>query len=327
MDVLIIEPLDPDVMHWLVARHAVRYAPDLARDPRGLRQALYNVRSMIIPPSVAVDGDVLHHAPVLRAVGRLSSGAENIDLDACSRAGVEVVRPTDASAAAEAEFAIGALLQMLRRVPVVNAEGLLVGRELGGATVGLVGMPPAARLLARLLGSFGARVVGYDPALHASDALWGRWKVEPVGLRELMEQSEAVCVMLTYFTRYHGLLGERFLPFCRPNQVLVSLGPSGLFDETALAEVLGTGRMAAAWFDSMEPGMLEPGRPLYEIDTLQITPRVASTTRESRVRSAWAVARRIDELLLQQGASAAPLRPMPAPRDEPFGLATGEASA
>ena len=326
MDVLIIEPLDPEVMHWLVARHAVRYAPDLARDPRGLRQTLYNVRSMIIPSAVAVDGDVLHHAPLLRAVGRLSAGAENIDLDACSRAGVELVRPTDASAAAEAEFAIGALLQMLRRVPVVNAEGLLVGRELGAATVGLVGMTPAARLMARLLGAFGSRVVGYDPALHATDPLWNRWKVEPVGLRELMELSEAVCVMLTYFTRYHGLLGERFLHFCRPNQVLVSLGPSSLFDEATLAEVLGTGRMAAAWFDSMEPGMLAAGRPLHEVDTLQITPRVASTTRESRVRSAWAVARRIDELLSQSSASAQ-IRPIQEQPVEPFDLATGEASA
>jgi D-3-phosphoglycerate dehydrogenase len=325
MDVLIVEPLDPEVMHWLVARHAVRYAPDLARDPRAFRQALYNVRSMIIPPSVALDGDALHQAPVLRAVGRLSSGAENIDMDACARAGVEVVRPSNASAPAEAEFMIGALLQMLRRVPVVNAEGLLVGRELGGATVGLVGMTPAARPLAQLLGAFGARVVGYDPAVHASDALWNRWKVEPVGLRELMEQSEAVCVMLTYFSRYHGLLGERFLPFCRPNQVMASIAPSSLFDEAALADVLGTGRMAAAWFDSMEPGMLEPGRPLHDIDTLQITPRVASTTRESRVRSAWGVARRIDEVL-SDSAARSDFRSSD-PADEPLDLAAGEASA
>ncbi len=325
MDVLIIEPLDPEVMHWLVARHAVRYAPDLARDPRGLRQALYNVRSMVIPAAVAVDGEVLAHAPLLRAVGRLSAGAENIDLDACARAGVEVVRPANASAAAEAEFAIGALLQMLRRVPVVNAEGLLVGRELGGSTVGLIGMTPAARPLAQLLGAFGSRVVGYDPAVHATDPLWNRWKVEPVGLRELMEQSEAVCVLLTYFTRYHSLLGERFLPFCRPNQVLVSLSPSSLFDEATLAEVLGTGRMAAAWFDSMEPGMLEPGRALAEIGTLQVTPRVASTTRESRVRSAWGVARRIDEVLKHHAAQQpSAFKPAPESPAEPLDLAAGQ---
>ena len=104
-------------------------------------------------------------------------------------------------------------------------------------------------------------------------------------------------MQLAYFSRYHGLLGERFLPFCKPNQVMVSIAHSSLFDEAALAEVLASGRMAAAWFDSLEPGALDPGRPLHDIDTLQITPRVASTTRESRIRSAWAVARRIDELL------------------------------
>ena len=297
MVVLVVEPLDPEVMQWLVARHAVRYAPDLARDPRALRLALRNVQALIIPPTVALDSDAIGRAPMLKAVGRLSAGAENIDFDACARAGVEVVRPSDATAQAEAEFMIGALLQMLRRVPVVNAEGLLVGRELGSATVGLIGMSPAAQPLSQLLSSFGARVIGYDPALHASDPLWARWLVEPVSLRELMEQSDGVCVMLSYFTRYHGLLGERYLAFCKANQVLVSLAPTSLFDETTLAEVLGSGRMAAAWFDSLEPGLLAPGRPLHQIDTLQVTPRVASTTRESRVRAAWDVARRIDTLL------------------------------
>jgi D-3-phosphoglycerate dehydrogenase / 2-oxoglutarate reductase len=295
--ILIVEPLDPEVMQWLVARHPVRYAPDLSRDPRGLRQAMRNVQALIIPPTVALDADALARAPRLRAVGRLSAGAENIDFDACARAGVEVVRPSDATAQAEAEFMIGALLQMLRRVPVVNAEGLLVGRELGSATVGLIGMGPAAQPTAQLLQAFGARVVGYDPALHANDPLWARWLVEPVSLRELMEQSDAVCVMLAYFTRYQGLLGERYLGFCKANQVLVSLASTSLFDENALADVLGSGRMAAAWFDSLEPGLLAPGRLLHQIDTLQITPRVASTTLESRVRAAWDVARRIDDLL------------------------------
>jgi D-3-phosphoglycerate dehydrogenase / 2-oxoglutarate reductase len=113
-----------------------------------------------------------------------------------------------------------------------------------------------------------------------------------------------VCVLLAYFSRYHGLLGERFLPSCKPAQVLMSLAHSSVFDDAALAEVLGSGRMACAWFDSLEPGLLDSGRPLSEVDNIQVTPHLASTTRESRVRSAWAVARRIDELLSQ-----APARP------------------
>lgn len=309
MDLLIVEPLETEVMQWLESRHAVQFSPHLAGEPRSLRQVLYNVRAMIVPPSVAIDAQTLHYAPVLRAVGRISAGAENIDLDACARAGVEVVRSLTASAQAEAEFMVGALLSMLRRVPIVGSDGMLVGRELGAATVGLVGMPPAARSMSQLLAPFGAKVVGYDPSLHASDGVWERWRVKPLGLRELLEQSDAVCVMLSYFSRYQGLLGERFLPFCKPNQVIVSIAHSALFDEAALAEGLGSGRIAAAWFDSLEPGVLDPGRPLAGISTLQITPRVASTTRESRLRSAWAVARRIDELLSSAPTAMREFRP------------------
>ena len=297
MDLLIVEAIEEDVVRWLDARHSVRYEPALAQDPRTFRQALYNVRALVLPPSIAIDAQALHYAPVLRAVGRVSAGAENIDLDACARAGVEVVRSATATAQAEAEFVIGALLSLLRRVPVVGSDGMLVGRELGATTVGLVGMSPAARSMAQLLGAFGARVNGYDPSLHSSDSVWERWRVKPLGLRELLESSDAVCVQLSYFSRYHGLLGERFLPFSKPNQVIVSIAHSGLFDEAALADAMGSGRISAAWFDSLEPGALDEGRPLAGIDTLQVTPRVASTTRESRLRSAWAVARRLDEIL------------------------------
>ncbi|HNT38412.1 MAG TPA: NAD(P)-dependent oxidoreductase [Rubrivivax sp.] len=305
MDLLVVEPLDPEVLDWLSMRHAVVYAPHLAHDAREFRAALAGVRGLVLPPSVALDRAVLRTAPQLRAVGRLSAGVENLDLEACAQAGVEVVRPSTASAAAEAEFAVGALLQLLRRVPVFNAEGLAVGRELGGAVIGIVGMTPAARTLARLLDAFGARVLGYDPAVHAGDALWDRWGVEPVPLRQLMEHSDGVCVLLTYFSRYHGLFGQRYLAECKPDQVLVSLAPSGLFDEQALAQVLRRRRMAAAWFDSMEPGTLDSGRPLHAVEALQVTPRVASTTRESRVRSAWAVAQRMDEILQLRAPPAA----------------------
>ncbi len=324
MDVLIVEALEPEVLQWIGARHSVRLAPELDRDARALRQALFNVHALIAPSSVTLDAEALHFAPLLRAVGRLGAGAENLDAEAFARAGVEIVRPTAASADAEAEFAIGAMLQLLRRVPVQSSDGLAVGRELGGATVGLVGVPTAARRLSELLGAFGAQVKGYDPAVHMSDELWQRWKIEPLGLRELFERSDVVCVLLNYFTRYKGLLGERFLPYCKLDQVLVGLSHSSLFDEAALAEALASGRMSAAWFDSMEPGMLDPGRPLHRVKKLQVTPRVASTTRESRIRSAWAVVRRIDEILCDASPRA---EFRPTTEDDSLDLEAGQASA
>jgi phosphoglycerate dehydrogenase-like enzyme len=297
MSVLILEPMDAEVMQWLADRHPVEYVPELADQPLALRDALRHARALVLPASVAVDTALLKAAPRLLVIGRMSTGVENIDTKACELANVQLVRATAASASAEAEFIIGALLALLRRVPVMGSDGLMVGRELGCATVGLIGMSPATRLLAQFLPTLGTRVVGYDPTLHVSDPLWASWGIEPLSLRELMEQSDGVAVQLAYFLRYRGLISERVLSFCKPSQVLVSLAHSALFDEAGLAHALGSGRMAAAWMDCMEPGLLERGRPLHGVSSLQITPRVGSTTRESRTRAAWAVARRIDELL------------------------------
>ncbi|MBN8509786.1 MAG: phosphoglycerate dehydrogenase [Burkholderiales bacterium] len=324
MDVLIVEPLDPEVQQWLAARHPTRLAPELERDPRALRQALANVRALIAPPSVALDAQVLQGAPLLRAVGRISGGSELLDAEALARAGVEVVRAGAESAPAEAEFAVGAMLQLLRRVPVRADDGALVGRELGGCTVGLIGLPASARPLAQLLHAFGARVLGYDPALHASDELWAAWQVEPSSLRELVRGSDVLCVLLGYFSRYRGLIGERYLAECKPDQVLVSLGHSGLFDEAALADALDSGRLLAAWFDGLQPGLRDAGGPLHGVRNLHVTQRLASTTLQSRVRSAWSVARRIDEIL-----SIGPLRAefRATTEDDSLDLATGRASA
>jgi phosphoglycerate dehydrogenase-like enzyme len=297
MDLLIVESLEDEVTQWLSERHSVRYAPELAQDARALREALSEVRALIIPSSVALDMRLLRSAPALCVVGRVSAGVENIDLDACARARVEVVRSATATAQAEAEFMIGALLALLRRVPVCGPDGLLLGRELGSCTVGLIGMGPAARSLAPLLMAFGANVVGYDPSLHFNDAAWKRWQVEPLALGKLLQTCDAVCVQLPYFSRYQGLLGERFLPHCKPDQVIVSISHSAIFNQRALADVLKSGRVAAVWLDSLEPDALQEGQPLAAMDMLQVTPCVASTTRESRLRSAWAVAQRIDELL------------------------------
>ncbi|MGZ5132586.1 MAG: NAD(P)-dependent oxidoreductase [Caldimonas sp.] len=297
MDLLVVDSLEADVMEWLGERYSVRVAPHLALEPREFRRSLYNVRAAIVPASVTIDTETLDFAPVLKAIGRVSAGLDNIDLAACERRRIEVVRSLTAGARAEAEFLIGAMLSLLRRVPVRSPDGSVAGRELGGATIGLVGMAPTARSVAKLLSGFDAHIIGYDPALHASDSVWELWKVAPAGLRELVERSDVMCVQLAHFTRYQGLLGDRFLPHCKPNQVVVSTAHSALFDETALAAALRSGRIAAAWLDSVEPGVLDPTRPLHGIETLHVSPRIAATTREARQRSAWAVVRRIDELL------------------------------
>jgi len=301
--VLMLQPLEEHVMNWLSERHSIELAPELVHDRKALLDRLSGARALFVPPAVRVDARVLLHAPLLRVVACVCEGAENIDTEACERAGVAVVRPGAATAQSEAEFMIGALLALLRRVPVADADGMRVGRELGSLTVGLIGMSSAARATARLLGAFGSRIVGYEPSVHASAGAWESWGVKPLPLRDLLAQSDAVCVQLGDFSRYRRLLGDRLLPGCKPDQVIVSISHADVFDEHVLGQLLRSGRIAAAWLDSVAAGSLAEGRPLHGLGTLQTTPRLASTTRQSRSRSAWWVARRLDALL-----AAAPAR-------------------
>jgi D-3-phosphoglycerate dehydrogenase / 2-oxoglutarate reductase len=295
MDLLVAEPLEAEVLHWLQTRHEVHYAPRLADDRKRLAEALAQARAVMLPAQVPVNNRMLARAPSLRAIGRIVGGQESMDLDACARAGVAVLRSPEATAPAEAEFMLGALLSLLR--PNLLAPHRIVGRELAHCTVGLVGMGPGARRLATVLQALGTQVRGYDPALHASGELWQHWGVQPVGLRELFEQSDAVCLHLPVYSRYVGLLGDRVLPWCKPGQVLVSVSPIELFDEAVLADLLNSGRLAGAWLDSVAPGTLTPGQPLHGAVGLQTTPRLAAYTREARLRSAWGVARQIHDVL------------------------------
>lgn len=334
MDLLIAEPLEAEVLQWLEKRHDLFYAPRLAEDRRVFADALGQARAVMLPTQIPVNARVLARAPSLRAIGRVVGGQENIDLEACAQAGVEVVRSADATAPAEAEFMLGALLALLR--PNLQSAVRVVGRELSNCTVGLVGMGAGARKLASLLQVFGTRVWGYDPALHASEPQWARWGVQPVGLRELFEQADAVCVQLPIYSRYVGLLGERILPTCKQGQVLVSAAPIELFDEVVLAELLNSGRLAAAWLDSVAAGTLEAGRPLHGATGLVTTPRLSSYTREARLRSAWSVARQLHNVLrstpetVRAGARHVSAHPPPRLRDRvrvsPAGSAATAAS-
>ena len=129
--------------------------------------------------------------------------------------------------------------------------------------------------------------------------MWERWRVEPLGLRELLEAVgrgvRAAHLLHAATTACSASASCRSASRTRCSS---ASRIRALFDEAALADALTSGRMAAAWLDSLEPGALDPGRPLHGIDdAADHAARGEHHARVAQLRSAWAVAKRIDELL------------------------------
>lgn len=295
----------PEAVAWLGSRHTVALRPELAEDVPALRKTLYNVRGLVLPRKLVVTRELLDFAPALRVVARVHSGTDDTDLDACRERGVRVIQTLSASVRSNAEYLLGALLMLYRRGMFEAMSGERgvpprPGRELQGSTVGLLGLGPTAHALAQLLGALGVRMIGYDPAVHRSAAVWDQLHVEPVGLRELMAQADAVSVQMMFASRYRHFVNDHMLAHCRAGQFWVGTSRSSLFDAEALARALSDGRIAACMLDGAERGFASRGSPLHGCANLHLTPRLGSHTQEALLRSSWFVAHRLHEAVMAE---------------------------
>ena len=297
-----LESLVPEAMAWLESRHAIAYRPKLADDVRALRHSTDLVRAMVVPPNVVVDQEFLAFAPKLEAVARINGGTDHIDLELCHERGVQVFTARSASARANAEFLLGALI-MLRRPGVGETlegkpqQSWPVGREVNGSTIALLGLGHTAHMLAPMLSNMGARLIGYDPALHSSSALWQQLRVQPVPLSELVSTADGVCVQMQYASRYQHFVGERVLAASKRGQVWVSVSRSKLFNPQAMADALKDGRVGAFLMDGGEDDFVGPESPLTGVPRFYSMPRLGSNTREARVRASWYLAHRLHDAL------------------------------
>jgi D-3-phosphoglycerate dehydrogenase len=326
LEILLLEQLAPEAQAWLQERHRVEFRPELADDAAALRRQLYNVQAVVLPRSTVVTREFLQGAPLLRAIGRLHVGSENIDLEACRNFGVRVVQGAHAHVRSNAEYLLASLLLLMRSGIGAALRGdpdaaATVGRELHGSEVGLVGLTPSGHALAILLHALGARLLGYDPAVHHTASVWRRLRIQPVGLQELLARADAVSVQVPYASRFQGFFNEKVLAHCKPGQVWASTTHSAVFDPEALAHALTDGRIQAALLDGADPGFAARGSALYKLPNLHLTPRLAPLTRESRLRASWYVAQRLHETLALPAGGDVDLRPTsPAPLDSQSAL-------
>lgn len=258
-----------------------------------------------LPPELFADAALLARCPNLLAVSANGSGCDTIDIDACTQAGVMVLNQAGGNADSVAEMTLGLMLAVLRRIAesdrylrdqhrTFRREDLM-GRELRGRTLGLVGMSEIGRRVATLGRAFGMRVLGSDPGLNSQEM--ARRGAEAVSFDELLRQSDIVSLHCPRNAHTVGLMNAESFAAMKLGAIFISTARSGIHDESALAQALASGHLAGAGLDVWDHEPPPPNHPLLAAQNVVATYHTAGVTQEARRNNAVLAATQIVKLL------------------------------
>ena len=237
-----------------------------------------------------IDGEVMDAAgPQLKVISNHAVGFDNIDIPAATARGIPVGNTPGILTDATADFAFTLLLSAARRV-VEGARfvrhgkwktwepGLLLGADISGATLGIIGYGRIGRTVAQRAAGFNMRILYYDPHPPTEVDLPG----ESVSLETLLRESDFISVHTPLNEQTRGLIDAQAFSLMKPTAVLVNTARGPVVDPTALYDALKTQRIFAAALDVTEPEPIPMGNPLLELENLIIVPHIASASRSTR---------------------------------------------
>jgi len=280
--VLVACPLPEAGLELLRARLTV----DAGRGSNGawLREHVPGSAAIVADPGVRIDGALLDAAgDSLKVVSNFGVGIDNIDLDSVRRRGVRATNTPHVLTNATAELTVALMLAAARQIVDADAgvrrgrwpEGFL-GRELFGATVGLVGFGRIAQRVAELLDGFGVRLLYASRSDGAAAA-----RIERRELGDLLAASDFVSLHIPLTAQTRHLINATALESMKPGAILVNTSRGGVLDTAALVRALRSGRLAAAGLDVYEE---EPHVPaeLRELPNTVLLPHLGSATAATR---------------------------------------------
>lgn len=241
-----------------------------------------------------VSGEVMDAAgPGLKVISNHAVGFDNIDVPAATARGIPVGNTPGILTDATADFAFALLLAAARRVTeaerfvragrwVTWEPSLLLGPDVHGATLGLVGFGRIGQAVARRAAGFAMRVLYYDPTAEPIPGL----DATPVPLETLLREADFVSLHVPLTPKTRGMMGREALALMKPTAVLVNTARGPVVDHAALYEALRDRRIFAAALDVTEPEPIPPDSPLLALDNCLIVPHIASASVATRDKMA-----------------------------------------
>jgi len=233
-------------------------------------------------------------APSLKVISKHGSGTDTIDKAAAQARGIEVVAAVGANAAAVAEQALALLLACAKSVPQLN-ERMHAGHwdkathksvELGGRTIGLVGLGAIGLRFAKMADALGMRVLGFDPfAKNLPDF------VQAADLETIWRESDAISLHCPLTDDNRDLLDADTLARCKKGVIVVNTARGGLIDEAALLAAVHSGQVRMAGLDSFAVEPMAAGHPFQHQRGFILSPHIGGVTSDAYVNMGLGAAR------------------------------------
>jgi len=264
-------------------------------EPAELLQIIGEYDGLIVRGRTKVTREVFEAAKNLKAIGRAGVGVDNIDLEAAKEHGVTVVNAPTSTTIAVAELAFGLMLAMVREIPRGDAsmkqeqwiKKNLMGTEVYGKTLGIIGYGNIGRLLSKYAQAFGMKVICYNRKRDLDEVR--STGAEPVQLDDIYAQADIISFHLPLNADSKHMINDETFAKMKDGVLIVDVARGGVIDEAALLRALESGKVAGAALDVYEK---EPpvDWTLAEHPKIIAVPHVGGQTAEAQVRVAGDIA-------------------------------------
>jgi glyoxylate reductase len=240
-----------------------------------------------------VDAALMDQAPHLKVISQIAVGFDNIDVKAAQQRGIRVGTPPGVLTDATADFAFTLLMASARRIgeaiDYVRAGSwqtwgltLLLGQEIYGATLGVIGFGRIGQAVAKRARGFDMKILYHDSNRipEAESALGAHYR----SLDALLQESDFVSLHVNLTPETRGMINARTFGLMKPTAMLINTARGPIVDSAALYQALKTGQIAAAALDVTDPEPLPADHPLLSLPNLLVAPHIASATVTSRSR-------------------------------------------
>jgi D-3-phosphoglycerate dehydrogenase / 2-oxoglutarate reductase len=264
-------------------------------DAGGLVSAARDVDIIVADRMTEGRGEIFPQLPDLRAFVRCAVDIRNIDVDAASEAGVLVTRASPGFVPAVAELALGFMVDLSRGISRASADyhagrkpEVVMGRQLSGSSIGIVGYGSIGRYLAPLAKTLGMQVMVADPFVTIDDP-----DIKHIPLDDLMARADYVVCLAIANEATENLIGQAALAKMQKHAFFINLSRGNLVDETALATVLREGRIAGAAMDVGRAPDQMPSPALAQLPNVIATPHIGGLTPQAIEHQAMETVRQV----------------------------------